>query len=134
MARALQPDTRPFQVNYTVFKQIFKFGLDSAISFVGLPQDLFNKAISAAQATYDKKNQFYKVDCNVNFGLSFTIGKREYSVDVQKLVYHVNDNVCQLLLFQTTNPDINIVLGNPFNQQYCVVYDYSGRIGFAKPL
>jgi hypothetical protein len=100
---------------------------------MGFPQSLFNKVVAAAQATYDNKNKFYKVDCNANFDLSFKIGTLEYPVAVKNLIYHIKDDICQLLVFQTTDNNIQLVLGNPFNMAFCVIYDYNGQIGFAQP-
>lgn len=100
---------------------------------MGFVKPLFDKVIASSGATYDNKIKVWKVDCNAQFKLSYKIQDLEYPISTSKLIHNMGDkNGCQLLVFESVDAGVPIVLGNPFNQQYCVVYDYSGQIGFAE--
>jgi hypothetical protein len=102
--------------------------------FIGLPKPLLDKVVAASGATFDKRNHYWKVDCKTNFNLAFKFGNIDYPVSSDNLIYNLGSKECQLLIKETEDAAFPVILGNPFNQAYCVIYDYSGKIGFAKTL
>lgn len=100
---------------------------------IKLQKPLFDKVVTASGATWDNRNKFWKVNCNAQFNVSFKIGELDLPVKSDKLIHDLGGkNGCQLLVAEATDPNIQVVLGNPFNQEYCVIYDYSGQLGFAE--
>jgi len=120
----------------TIEQETFAIGYNAisvtGSSFIQLAKPLFDKVIAASKATFDKKYKFYKVDCDATFKLSFKIGDLDYPISANKVIYNTGKLGCQLLVAESTDSNIPISLGNPFNQEYCVIYDYSGQLGFAE--
>lgn len=100
--------------------------------FIALAKPLLDRVIAISGASFDKRNDIWKVDCNTNFKLSFKFDEVYYTITADKLIYSLGKGGCQFLVKEATDPNFQIVLGSPFNQAVCIVYDYSGQIGLAE--
>lgn len=108
-----------FSAGYTAISDI-------GIAFLGLVKPLYDQLVTVSGAVYDNRNKYLKVDCNAKFDVSFKIGDLEYPLKPNKIIFKFGPDDCQLLLFESVDEDFPVVLGNPFSQEYCLIYDYTG--------
>ncbi|CAD5227871.1 unnamed protein product [Bursaphelenchus xylophilus] len=86
-------------------------------------------------ADYVTNKDIWVTGCDANFTVTFDIGKHTYNLPWESLVQEVSPDHCELMVKATGYTPYTWVLGAPFAQAYCHVYDFEkGRIGFAEIL
>ncbi|CAD5221776.1 unnamed protein product [Bursaphelenchus okinawaensis] len=105
---------------------------DTGSAYIHLPYSYLYQFTSSVGATYDYYNSIYKVNCTVDFTFAITIGKREYKIDKKHLINEYQPNKCELMVDQTGYWDEHDwILGVPFAEAYCQIFDFSGKLGLA---
>jgi len=97
--------------------------------------DVLYDLTKVTNANYDFNTGFYEVDCAVKFTWKLEIGGSELSADQSTLVWMFSPDKCYLAFggWEDDDHNIDIVLGVPFLQTFCVSHDVQkGQIGFSK--
>lgn len=101
------------------------------------PYAIINAVVEALGGNYEAQYGIFTVDCEATYGVTFTIGGRDYEVAPKQLVVDLGDGLCEMT-FNTMDGAAHgpeWILGDPFIRQYCQIYDIGQkRIGFARPL
>ncbi|CEF70266.1 Aspartic peptidase family and Aspartic peptidase domain-containing protein [Strongyloides ratti] len=110
---------------------------DTGTSLLGLPQFIVDGIAKTIGAEFHRGYGMYTIKCSQTFpDLNLTIGQHTYSIKYDKLVDHtgVGGNMCIVGMFGISGMGIQVILGDPFIQSYCNIYDFGNKqIGFALP-
>ncbi|KAI6170364.1 putative aspartyle protease [Aphelenchoides bicaudatus] len=104
---------------------------DPSSTIIGLNNETLSDIVAATGATFNTDYGLYQVDCNIQFQWTVTLGGSKFVVDQSNTLYNVGD-FCLLMFESFVYPGIDFLLGGPFVQDYCLVYDVTGNLGFSK--
>jgi len=99
-----------------------------------VPPSVLYDLVLATNAQYDFNIGFYSLKCDSTFTWSIFVNGVELSADQSTLMFKTHDE-CYLKFgsWEDELHKIDIILGVPFLQQFCVAHDVTqGQIGFAK--
>ncbi|CAD5227875.1 unnamed protein product [Bursaphelenchus xylophilus] len=83
-------------------------------------------------ARYEYLNDRYIIACDKQFKFSLDIGRHTYTINSTLLIKEISPNKCELMVRENDSWDeYSWILGVPFANAYCQIYDYTGKVGFA---
>ncbi|CAD5221019.1 unnamed protein product [Bursaphelenchus okinawaensis] len=107
---------------------------NTGIGFVFGPFEWIYSWARGLGADYATNRDIWISGCEIDFLMQFTIGKQNYTVSPKNLIQYMGPHQwCQLQVKSTDFlAPYQWILGAPFVQGYCHVYDFeNGRLGFA---
>lgn len=105
--------------------------IDTGTAEIYGPYSVINNFAKSIGAVFSYAKDVYEVPCEASFKFSVTLGKNEYIIPTQHLVRQVGFKKCELQVSYHFASDHKWILGAPFAQEYCQIYDFNGRVGFA---
>ncbi|RCN45395.1 hypothetical protein ANCCAN_08616 [Ancylostoma caninum] len=107
---------------------------DTGSSFIAAPHYILQDIARRLNATFDKNEQLYFLDCKTKESFVLHIGEHNYTIEASNYVLDLGENRCILTMSgYSTWWGPQWILGDPFIRQYCNIHDMGlKRIGFAK--
>ncbi|WKY13807.1 hypothetical protein Q1695_004555 [Nippostrongylus brasiliensis] len=110
---------------------------DTGTSFLGLPGAIAAVITQQFNATYDRFNDLFVIDCKKTPNVTFTISSVDYTIGPENMLIKVQEDFCILPLFMMESMAFGPqgILGDPFIRQYCNIHDIGKQqIRFAPSL